>query len=183
MGGNLKRYRLTRQTLGNLLVLGFAGTALLAASGVIRGKENPRPGSHTTVEPSLPLTLDVRLVNLQKNSRGGVASLALDVASAVDLDEVTVSAKLPGGVVFSDGTHSQTWKFDSKAKGTLRIPTDLLVGYDGKFPVSVEVNGTFRGNVIHRAMSYKLLVGGQEGLPPVRDGAIEFQGVPEGGRP
>ena len=166
------------------LVLAIA-LAPLAAAGEKRGGKTDKRGQATPaleVEPGPPLSLDVRLVNLQKNANGGVASVALDALAAVDLKEVTLTLTLPQGVTFADGSRvcSQTINLSSGA--TFDLPRDLLVGKDGKYVVSIEASGTTsQGKPVRRAMAYKLLVGTQEKLPPVKDGAIEYQGVPGGG--
>ncbi|PYQ12470.1 MAG: hypothetical protein DMH00_06060 [Acidobacteria bacterium] len=145
-----------------------------------RGRERSKPALE--VEPSLPLSLQVRLVNLQKNPKGGVASVALHALSDSDMDGVTVTVTLPQEVTFADGSHVFTQTLRLSAGSTLEIPKDLLVGKDGKYVVQVEAAGTTpQGKLVHRGTAFKLLVGAQESLPPVKDGAIEYQGVPGGG--
>jgi len=134
------------------------------------------------VEPGPPLALEVRLVNLQKNSNGGVASVALDALASVDLQEVTLTVTLPQDITFADGSRVYTQTVNLSAGATFDLPKDLIVGKDGKYNVAIEASGTTsQGKPVRRGMSYKLLVGAQEKLPSVKDGAIEYQGVPGGG--
>jgi hypothetical protein len=134
------------------------------------------------VEPGPPLSLQVSMVNLQKNSNGGVASVSLDALAAVDLQEVTLTVTLPQEITFADGSRVFTQTIDLSAGAKFDLPKDLIVAKDGKYNVSIEAAGTTsKGKPVRRAIAYKLLVGTQEKLPPVKDGAIEYQGVSDGG--
>jgi hypothetical protein len=151
------------------------------AGGAERHKNARRVTQGSTTEPAPPLSLDVKLTNLQKNGSGGVATISLDASSTVTLEGVSLSMSLPDGVIFSDGSRSKSWTFDLGAGGTYKIPADLLVSSDGKYVVSAEATSSYKAKPVHRGSSLKLLVGVQEKTPPSKDGAIEFQGVPGGG--
>ena len=147
-----------------------------------RTSRRVRPNAIIEVEPLPPLSVQARLVNLQKHKNGGVASVVLDAASAIDLDEVTLSIKLPPDVTFADGSTVYTQTVKLSAGATFNLPKDLLVGKDGKHVIQLEATGTTRqGKPIHRGSAFRLLVGAQDSPPPVKDGAIEFQGAPGGG--
>ena len=164
-----------------VFVLAIAVAPVCAAgSGKEGAKGKPAPAME--VEPSPPLALDVKMTKLQKQSNGGIASLSLDALASVELKEVTVTVTLPANVTFTDGSRVFTQTVNLAAGQDLKIPKDLLVTKDGKYFVSVEANGTTtKGKAVHRGLSYRLLVGAQESLPPVKDGAIEYQGVSDGG--
>jgi hypothetical protein len=173
---------------GTTWVLGLSLAVAFAAPGLAGARQDERPGrrAHTSpaleVEPGPPLSLSVQLVNLQKNVSGGVASVDLGALAAVDLKEVTVTVTLPQDVTFADGSHVYTQTLNLAAGATFDLPKDLLVGKDGKYNIALDASGTTsQGKPVHRGFSYKLLVGTQEKLPPVKDGAIEYQGVPGGG--
>jgi len=168
--------------LGLAMAIALAPVCLAAGKRGTKSPARAKPGAALEVEPTPPLSLEVKLVNLQKNSRGGVATVALEALSALDLQEVTVTVSLPPDVTFADGTRVFTQTVNLSAGSTYKLPKDLLVGKDGKFMVSVEAAGiTTQGKPVHRGTAYKLLVGAEESLPPVKDGAIEYQGVPDGG--
>lgn len=152
-----------------------------SAGGAERHKSARRVAQGSTTEPAPPLSLDVKLTNLQKNGSGGVATISLDASSTVTLEGVSLSMSLPDGVIFSDGSRSKNWTFDLAAGGTYKIPADLLVSSDGKYVLSAEATSSYKTKPVHRGSSLKLLVGVQEKMPPSKDGAIEFQGVPGGG--
>ncbi len=183
MGGNPGRCSVPALTLGLLLALVPALSAQ-AGPGPDKPDAKARPSrSVPTTEPGPPLSLGVRLVNLQKNSTGGVATLALTLSADVSLEDVTLSLRqLPADVTLSDGSRSRTWSdLGVGPGGTLDIPIDLLVGRDGKFVISAEATGAYKGKTLRRGSAYKLLVGVQEKTPQPKDGAIEFPGVPGGG--
>ncbi|HEU5180762.1 MAG TPA: hypothetical protein VFW45_08215 [Candidatus Polarisedimenticolia bacterium] len=165
-----------------LFVLAIAVAPVCAAGSGKEPGAKGKPAPAMEVEPSPPLALDVKMVKLQKNSNGGVASLNLDALASVELKEVTVTVTLPPNVSFADGSHVFTQTVDLSAGQDLKIPKDLLVAKDGKYIVSVEAAGTTtKGKAVRRGLSYRLLVGAQDTLPPVKDGAIEYQGVSDGG--
>ena len=169
-------------------LLGLALAITLAPAAVAGGNPDSKSTKRVTssspheVEPGPPLSLEVRLVNLQKNPNGGVASVALDALAAVDLQEVTLSLTLQQEITFADGTRVYTQTINLGAGSTFDLPKDLIVGKDGKYIVSIEASGTTsQGKPVRRGLAYKLLVGTQEKLPAAKDGAIEYQGVPGGG--
>jgi len=167
----------------SILILAVA-LAPVALSGE---RHDAKPAKSQTngaleVEPTPPLSLQARLVNLQKNSNGGIASVALDAIAAADLREVTLTVTLPQGVSFSDGTQVYSQTINIASGATFDLPKDLIVSKDGKYNVSLEaVGNTSQGKPVRRGMTYKLLVGVQDKLPAVKDGAIEYKGVPGGG--
>ncbi|MCI0407622.1 MAG: hypothetical protein L0191_03495 [Acidobacteria bacterium] len=173
---------------GKIWLLGLAFAIALAPAALAEGKSSPKSAKRGTssstqeVEPSPPLSLQVRLVNLQKHSNGGVASVELDALASVDLQEVTLTVTLPQEVTFADGSRVYTRTINLAAGTTFDLPKDLIVGKDGKYNISIEATGTTsKGKPVRRGLAYKLLVGAQEKLPPVKDGAIEYQGVADGG--
>jgi len=162
------------------LAVGLA-IPVLAGTSAEKAQTGAPSGSAATVEPAPPMALSVRLVSLQKNASGGVATVSADTSSTVNLGEVTLNMNLPAGVFFTDGTRTKTWTFSLPNGGTSNVPADLLVGADGKYVIPVEATSIYRGRPVHRGLSFKLLVGVQEDHPQPKDGAIEYQGVLGGG--
>jgi hypothetical protein len=169
-------------------LLGLALAVIVAPAAMAGKKSSPKsakrhaPSATHEVEPGPPLSLQVNLVNLQKNPNGGVASVSLDALTAVDLQEVTLTVTLPQEITFVDGSRVYTQTMDLSAGATFDLPKDLIVAKDGKYNISIEAAGTTpQGKPVRRGLAYKLLVGTQEKLPPVKDGAIEYQGAPGGG--
>jgi len=177
MKGKLQRFWISAMAVAILFPL----PCLAEGGGDTKtaGKERPKP---VLEEPTLPLSIEARLVRLQKNKNGGVASVVVDASSLIDLDDVTITVKLPPSVRFADGSavHTQTVKIAAGA--TLHLPKDLLVGKDGKHFILLEATATTRqGQPIHRGVGFRLLVGAQDPRPPVKDGAIEYKAATDGG--
>jgi len=162
------------------LAVGLA-VPVLAGASAEKANANGPSKSAVTVEPAPPIALNVRLVSLEKNASGGVATVTADTSSAVNLGEVTLKMNLPAGVFFTDGTRTRTWTFTLPTGGTSSVPVDLLVGADGKFVIPVEATSVYRGKPVHRGHSFKLLVGVEENPEKPKDGAIEYPGAPGGG--
>jgi len=175
------KIELQKTLTAGLLLATCLAVPVLAGENPGKTAKAARPHPAPTVEPGPPLSLNVRLVNLQKNVSGGVASVSMEARASVDLEEVTLTADLPGGVIFADGSQSKTWTFNLPAGATNSIPVDLLVSSDGKYNISLRAAGTHSGGPVRRGLAYRLLVGVEEKLPAPRDGAIEYPGVPGGG--
>ncbi len=152
--------------------------AFLAWGDARGSRESSSP---RTIDPEPPLALTVELVTLQKHASGGVASLRLTVNAGMSITEVAVTAKVPGKLVFADGSRLKRWNVDLDAKGAGSLLTDVIVPEDGKFVISAEMSGLIQGKPVHRGAAYKLLVGVKEHAPRVKDGAIEYAASQDGG--
>ncbi|HZM71725.1 MAG TPA: hypothetical protein VFB95_15290 [Candidatus Cryosericum sp.] len=136
-----------------------------------------RPSARATVEPLPPLGVTVELASLQKNPRGGVASLLLKVDAIGPVASCVVTARVPGNLVFADGSQVRTWDVDLATAGTRSIPVDVIVPKDGTYVISVDVEGTAAERPIRRGVAHKLLVGVRETPRKAKDGAIEYPAV------
>ena len=164
-----------------LLLAGLTGAAFGLPGAPGKAKGTRKLLSQPTVDPEPPVSVTVELVTLQKNPDGGVASLVFRANASVSTAGAVISARVPGNLVFADGSNVKTWNVDLAAAGTQSVTTDVIVPQDGKYVISAEVTGTAKGKPIHRGAAYKLLVGVQEPTPQVKDGAIEYVGSPGGG--
>jgi hypothetical protein len=139
------------------------------------GKSTAGPAPDTrTSEPLPPLGVEVAITSLQKNARGGIASLRLTVTAGVAVDEAVLSAKAPARVVFADGSDTKTWNVNLSAGGTVSVPVEVIAPEDGRYTIDVEVTGVAHGKTIRRAASHKLLVGAKERKGKVKGGANEY---------
>jgi len=147
-------------------------------AGLHQQADKGQPGSsdarRETSEPQPPLGIAAETTALQKNVRGGVASVVLKVSAGVPIDEAVVSARTPSRVVFADGSAARTWKIDLSKGGTVSIPVEVIVPEDGKYSLSVEVSGKAEGKSLRRALSHKLYVGVKERKGKDKDGANEY---------
>ena len=174
-------FRLLHVPLVALLVTGLGGASLAFPGALGKAKGTRKLLSQPTVDPAPPAAVTVELVTLQKNPNGGVASLLFRANATVSTEGAVISARVPGNLVFSDGSNAKTWNVDLVAAGTQSVTTDVIVPQDGKYVISAEVTGTAKGKPIHRGVAFKLLVGVQEPAPQIKDGAIEYPGSPGGG--
>jgi len=163
--------------LGSWVLGGTAGHAAQAdtAPGAWR------PSSGTTIEPLPGLEVAVDLGSLQKAARGAVAALVVKVTTDLEPADAVLSAKAPADLVFADGSKAKTWKVKTASGREQTFPVDVIVSRDGTFSISFEIEGTFGGKPIHRAVAYELQVGDGKRAPAVRHGAIEYPAVQEGG--
>jgi len=173
--------RLFHVALSTLLVAGLCSAAFGLPKVAGKAKGTRKSVSQLTVDPEPPVAVTVELVTLQKNPNGGVASLLFRANATVSTEGAVISARVPGNLVFSDGSNAKTWSVDLVAAGTQGVTADVIVPQDGKYVISAEVTGTAKGRPIHRGAAFKLLVGVQEPPPQVKDGAIEYAGSPGGG--
>jgi hypothetical protein len=168
--------RILSMTLALPLLSGLAGNAP-GSPPPPEGTLESRPTTRATVEPLPPLGVTVELVSLQKNPRGGVASLLLKVDGVGPLASCVVTARVPGSLVFADGSTVRTWEVDLTTAGEHSIPVDVIAPKDGSYVISVDVEGTAQGRPIRRGVAHKLLVGVRETPRQVKDGAIEYRAV------
>ena len=156
--------------------------AVPLAACLVWGDASGAPRSSAkTVDPEPPVALSVELITLQKNATGGVASLRLTVSARTSLSGVVVTARVPGNLVFADGSRLKQWDVELDEAGTGSLQTDVIVPEDGKFVVSAEVTGSSRGRSVRRGAAYKLLVGAEEPAPKFRGRAIEYEASQDGG--
>src|SRR5262245_22351450 len=110
--------------MSRLLALPLAPIAILLVATSAFGVPSPSAAPPEAVQravthdPSPPASLAIGLEALQKNARGGVATLRLEVNAVMGLEQAVVSAKVPKGLVFADGSAERTWNVDLAAPGT-----------------------------------------------------------------
>jgi hypothetical protein len=163
-------------TLAGALLFGLAGGANGPAPPA-EGAPGPRPPARATVEPLPPLGVTVELASLQKHPRGGIASLLLKVDAIGRVASGVVTARVPGDLVFADGSQVRTWDVELATGDTRSIPVDVIVPKDGRYVISVEVEGQALERPIRRGVAHGLLVGVRETPHKVKDGAIEYRAV------
>jgi hypothetical protein len=156
---------------------GLRPPAKAAQHATSAGAAAPGTAGARTAEPLPPLGVSVETTSLQKNPRGGVASLLLKVNASVAIEDAVLTARAPGRVVFADGSAARTWNVDLATGGSATVPVEVIVPEDGKYSIAVEVSGLAQGKSIHRATSHKLLVGVKERKGKTKDGAIEFKAI------
>ena len=164
--------------LGSWLVVGGQIGHAAQPDRTTAAAASPR---RTTVEPLPGLDLTVDLDSLQKGSKGAVAGLVLKVTTDLDVTDAVVSARAPADLVFADGSKAKSWKVKPASGREQAIRVEVIAPRDGLFNVSFELEGTAGGKTIHRGVAYPLQVGEARKASEVRDGAIEYPAVQEGG--
>ena len=166
--------RLSRRSplfkLASGLLFVVAGTAV-AATVLVAATFEVMPSIQVAVESA----------SLQKNVHGGIARLRVQIDADARVQDTVVTLRTPDGVVFADGTSLKTWNLEAGAQGRRTIPVEVIASADGVHLLSVEMTGTLGEQKLHRGASYRLAVGVTDTKPPVRNGAIEFQAVADGG--
>ncbi len=146
-------------------------------------RDDGRPAMITTIEPLPPIGLEIAALGLERQARGGVASLLLRVDPVIAVDDATIDLRLPDGVTLRDGARARRWKTSLRAHEPLGLPITILAGRDGTFTIAAEVTGIDRGRPIRRGIAYSLSIGAERARPLFRNGAHEFRGQPgRGGR-
>ncbi|HKQ96612.1 MAG TPA: hypothetical protein VJV75_01930 [Candidatus Polarisedimenticolia bacterium] len=152
--------------------LAFAVVAVAAPSSG-QGAASARP-ARTTVDPQPPMALTLEVTGLEKQARGGIATVLLKVGAEVGVDRAVVTARVPGDLRFADGSRVKVIDVDLSTGGGLSVPVDILVPRDGKFTMTAELEGTAHGRALRRDAATTLFVGRHDAGPQVRDGAIEY---------
>jgi hypothetical protein len=79
----------------------FAFLLVLAVGGLPAGVRSS--GRRPTVEPTLPLTIDMRLHDVERGKGRARARLSIDLGAGADLDEVELSLSFPETLRVVDG--------------------------------------------------------------------------------
>jgi hypothetical protein len=163
---------MSRRLSGRFLLSMLApGLVFLAAATVFAA----------TVEVMPSIQVAVEAASLQKNVHGGVARLRVQIDADARVSDIVATLRTPDGVVFADGSTLKTWSLEAGAQGRRTIPVEVIAAADGIHLLSVEMTGRLGDQPVHRGASYRLAIGVTDVKPPVKNGAIEFQAVTDGG--
>jgi hypothetical protein len=139
---------------------------------------DPSTVPHPTIEPSLPLTLDLRVLPADPD-RGEPEHLEATIVASSDLQDVSLSLVLPEGVE-GDDTAFPAGDGQILHRGERRIvPVPLRTRSDGEFPI--RLLATFRlPDGRHFRTEQGILWRSSGGGPAGRyhAGAYEWMGVP-----
>jgi hypothetical protein len=162
--------RVARQTL-----IALTAICLLAAGPARPAARRPAP----TIEPTLPLSLDLRLEPADEQGAAMGATLTVEAVAGTDLEDVTLLLVLPEGVRTPD-PQGLTGDPAGLARGERRrFDLSLLADRDGSFPVRVEATFRLPDGTVFRTMQGETLLIGPSARPGRSNaGALEFLGVP-----
>ncbi len=138
------------------------------------------PVAPVTIEPTLPLLINLKLTGQHGGAQGGVARLEVSLDAGAPLDDVALILVLPDGLKAEDGPLARGLHMPL-AQGEHRgyiVP--LSAGRAGRFPVRVHAAFRLadgRSFETNQASLLSLGVTAPEGRSNA--GAYEFMGVPQ----
>ena len=136
---------------------------------------NPPP----TIEPTLPVGVDLQLVSVNETGRGGTARLEVSVEASARIPELSIDLRLPEGLRALDGTPTNGWMMSLEASAPRRYEIPLTADRNGVFPMRVEMS--FRlsdGRSFRAGQGATLRLGAPLPGGRLNAGAYEFRGVP-----
>jgi len=166
-------------TVCTLAIRPAAHPALGPAARQIDAPGASRRKPHTTIEPTLPVALEARLVSVSAAARGGTARLEISLAADADVEELTLDLQLPEGLRVEDGTPTHGWRTALRAHQPRLYAAALAADRNGAFPIRAEVS--FRladGRSFRAGQGATLHLGTRPPEGRFNAGAYEFRGVP-----
>lgn len=159
----------------------FVALPLVAAAAVLwpgRGFFRSSADSRATVEPTLPLVIDLRELPADP-ARGTPPGLEAIVDASSDLQDVSFTLVLPEGLSGDGGAFDaeRGRAFKAGEKWTIVVP--LQARRAGEFPIRLEVS--FRlpdGRVLHTQQGMMWRGGAHREEGRLHAGAYEWMGVP-----
>lgn len=137
----------------------------------------PAPGS--TIEPTLPVAIDLRLLSIAGSGSGGTARLAVVVTPDAAIPEFSLDVLLPSGLRVQDGTPLRGLSASLEAGVPRRYEAPLLADRDGLFPIRAEI--AFRladGRAFRAGQGVTLRLGASQPAGRLAAGAYEVPAVP-----
>ncbi|HEU4401977.1 MAG TPA: hypothetical protein VFT43_07710 [Candidatus Polarisedimenticolia bacterium] len=162
-------------------LIAAASACLLA--GPALGPPLPRatrsPLRAPTIEPTLPVVLDLRPGVVLEAGKGGRSTLQAAVTTGQEVRDLTLRLVLPDGVAAEDEA-SRPEVLPAPTRGGGRIYLlPLIATRQGSFPIRMEAEFTLDdGRVFQTTQGTTLNVGVREEPGRRNAGAIEYRGVP-----
>lgn len=160
-------------------MLGACALACLALrpAPVTEGRPH-RPTTRATIEPTLPVDLEMQFVSTAEAARGGTTRLLVSIVASTKVADLSVDLRVPPGVRVADGT-PPGWTMALEAGETRQYEVPLVADDSGAFPIRAEAS--FRlpdGRSFRVGQGATLRLGSPP--PEVREnaGASEYMGVP-----
>jgi len=160
------------------VVVALPPALVVAALWIQPAAVDPKPGSRPTIEPTLPLTLDLRALPADP-ARGEPPRLEATLDASGDLRDVSLSLVLPDGVDGDPGTLSADRASALRAGERRVYVVPLQARRPGAFPVRLEASFLLPDG---RALHTQQGVLWRSGVTPPEGrhhaGAYEWMGVP-----
>jgi hypothetical protein len=157
-------------------------TVCLTVGAVLKPASSQQPPPSVpppTIEPSLPVRVDMQLVSVNETGHGGTALLEVSVEAGTRISEFSMDLRLPGDLRVQDGTPANGWMLSLEASEHRRYEIPLFADHNGVFPIRVEMS--FRlpdGRSFRAGQGTTLRLGAPQAVGRMNAGAYEFRGVP-----
>ncbi len=162
-----------------LLALATACLCAAPASAPLPTGERRRPSPGATVEPLLPLTVDLRVASVHLGAGGGSARLEAEIETGPEIPELSLRLLLPDGLGAEGGALASgiTTALAAKERRLYALP--LRSSRAGPFPIRLEVFFTLPdGRAFRTEQGTTLRFGPPSQEPRSNAGAYEYMGVP-----
>jgi hypothetical protein len=174
-----------RRVLGGVLVVAVSLCAAIFLSPASAGRVSSGPSSAVrTIEPTLPLVLDLHLEGVERRTGGGAARLIADLDAGAAIDDVTLSLVLPPGAEAPDDPWlgSPPRRFAAGERRHYVIPVKTR----GGGPQPIAIVGSYRlsdGRVLMVRQGVTLRTDPATRFERDHLGAHEMMAVPQGDLP
>src|SRR5712692_7877002 len=108
-------------------VVAFA-TVCLTVGPVLEpaSSQQPPPSIHPpTIEPTLPVGVDMQLLSVSETGHGGTARLEVSVEASAKIPELSIELQLPEPLRSQDGTPAHGWTISLEASERRRYEIPL----------------------------------------------------------
>ncbi len=132
-----------------------------------------------TIEPTLPVSVDLKFLSMDQTGHGGTARLEVSVEASAKIPELTMDLRLPEGLRVQDGSPANGWMISLEASEHRRREIPVVADQNGVFPVRVDIS--FRlsdGRVFRGGQGATLRLGAPLPEGRINADAYEFRGVP-----
>jgi hypothetical protein len=157
--------------------------ALCVAVGPALRQAGPLAGAGSspaaTVEPGLPLAIDLRFDSVSEARDGGTALLLVTLAADADIPDLSIDVVLPESLRVQAGTPTRGLTATLGAGERRRYEIPLVAGHQGVFPIRAEV--VFRltdGRSFREGQGTTLRLGVPSPQGRLNAGAYEVRAVP-----
>lgn len=143
--------------------------------------ERSRPSAHgsPTIEPTLPLVVDLRLDGIEPRGRGGSARLEVALEAASAIERLTLALRLPEGIAALDlppAAFTDRLRLAAGERRTFVLP--LSAARQGAFPIAVEAAYTLPdGRTFRTRHGADLTLGAPAHPGRSHAGAYEVMGI------
>lgn len=150
----------------------------VAASRSVTGLRE-LPGARRTIEPTLPVTIDLRLVQVDRRPAGGTARLEALIDADRSVSAVEITLRLPAGVSAAGGDLEPGRPVALRASGRRLLAASLQTARNEDLPI--QIVASFRlpdGTPVISRQGVTLRLGPSRPAGRMHLGAYEMMAVP-----